>query len=352
MGSAGIDALLVGPSADLRYLAGYDAPALERMTLLAVPLDGEPTLVVPELERPRAEASSAGDIARIASWGETEDPLHLVRKALPGRLRRAAVGDRLWAGFVLRLQEAFPGASFTVASEVTAPLRARKDPEEVAALARAAEIADGVALALRETRASGRTERDVARWISGRLLEGGCERVNFAIVASGPNAASPHHEPGDRVLEPGDALVCDFGGLVEGYCSDITRTFVVGRAPDPELAEQYAVLGEAQEAGVRAVGPGVGAEDVDRAARRPIEEAGLGDLFVHRTGHGIGLEEHESPWIVSGNDEPLAPGMAFSVEPGVYAPGRHGARIEDIVVVTDSGVERLNHAPRDLAVVG
>ena len=350
MERAGIDALLVGPSADLRYLTGYDAPLLERLTLLVLPVVDEAVLVVPELERSRAEDSGAGGVARIVTWGETEDPYAHVRDAARNGEGRLAVGERLWATFLLALQESFPHAKFDRASSVLRTLRMRKDALELDALRRAGLAADRVAAGLAGERVSGRTEREVARWISDSLLTQGCEHVGFAIVASGPNAASPHHEPGDRVIEQGDALVCDFGGTVDGYSSDITRTFCVGEPP-AGFSDAYAVLAKAQDAAVSAVAPGVAAETVDATARAIIADAGYGDAFIHRTGHGIGLEVHEEPYIVAGNAEPLAEGMTFSVEPGIYLAGRFGMRIEDIVAVTESGVERLNAAPRNAVVL-
>lgn len=344
--AAGISALCVGPGADLRYLTGYDALPLERLTLLVVPADGEPVLVVPSLERPRAESQGVGDRVAIRSWDETEDPFALVGP-LGGTI---AVGDRLWAAFVLGLQRASPGATLTLASRITGPLRIRKDKAEIEALREAGRIADGVAHAIASLGVAGRTEREVSRMIGDALLSGGCERVSFAIVAAGENAASPHHEPGDRIIAEGDALVCDFGGTVDGYGSDITRTFSVGE-PSAELAHVHDVVRRAQQAAVDAVRPGVTASAVDAAARELIAAEGLGDAFVHRTGHGIGLEEHEEPYIVAGNTTPLEPGMAFSVEPGVYLAGRLGVRIEDIVIVTDDGAERVNTAPHDLVVL-
>lgn len=349
MQGAGADALLVGPSADLRYLTGYDAPQLERLTMLALRADGEAVLVVPDLERPRAEDSGAGDVARIVTWGETDDPYALVASAL-GDAGRIAVGERMWAVFVLELQRRFTRSSFIGSSPVMRELRMRKDDAELDLLRRAAAAADGVAAGLAGERVSGMSERAVARWIGEAMLTRGIEHVGFAIVASGPNSASPHHEPGDRVIEPGDALVCDFGGTIEGYSSDITRTFCVGEPPDG-FADAYAVLAKAQDAAVTAVAPGVAAHDVDAAARSVIADAGFGDAFVHRTGHGIGLEVHEDPYIVSGNDLALEPGMTFSVEPGIYLRGRFGMRIEDIVAVTEDGVERLNAAPRNPVVL-
>jgi Xaa-Pro aminopeptidase len=316
--------------------------------MLVLPREGEATLVVPALEAPRVEERPGAFVLR--PWGETEDPVAIVA-GLAGRPDRAAVGDRTWATFLLGLEEALPGTRFVRASTVTGELRSRKDAAEVEALRAAARVVDGIALAMRERPFAGRTEADISRELVERMLEGGHERANFAIVASGPNAASPHHEPGERVVEPGDSVVCDFGGAMAGYCSDITRTFVVGE-PSGALVDLYEVLFRAQEEGVRAARVGVACEAVDGAARSVIDAAGYGEYFIHRTGHGIGLEEHEDPYLVSGNATPLAPGHVFSVEPGIYLPGRCGARIEDIVVATEAGPERLNEAPRDLAVVG
>jgi Xaa-Pro aminopeptidase len=204
---------------------------------------------------------------------------------------------------------------------------------------------------MRERPFAGRSELEVHRELVERMLEGGHERANFAIVAAGANAASPHHDPSARVIEPGDVVLCDFGGTMRGYCSDITRMFVVGDV-DAEVRDAYDVLVAAQEAGVQAATVGTSCAAVDAAARAVIAEAGYGDFFVHRTGHGIGTEAHEDPYVVAGNATPLVPGHAFSVEPGIYLPGRFGLRLEDIVVATDAGPERLNHAPRDLAIVG
>jgi Xaa-Pro aminopeptidase len=318
--------------------------------MLVLPVSGEATLVVPRLEAPRVEERP--DVFALRPWDETEDPVAIVA-GLAGRPATAAVGDRTWARFVLDLQRQLPGTSWRRASEITGPLRAVKGQDEVAALRRAAEAADRVAAALQagDIPLVGRTEADVSAELGRRLVEEGHARVNFAIVGSGPNAASPHHEPGERIVEVGDSIVCDFGGTMAGYCSDITRTFVVGEPP-ADLVDLYDVLFEAQEQAVRAARVGVTCEQVDAAARSVIAAAGYGDYFIHRTGHGIGLEEHEDPYLVSGNATPLAPGHAFSVEPGIYLPGRCGARIEDIVVATEDGPERLNDAPRALAVVG
>jgi Xaa-Pro aminopeptidase len=348
----GVDALLLGPSADLAYLTGYRPPALERLTMLVLPASGDARLVVPALEAPLARDHLGGLEIEVAAWGETDDPVRLVGDALAaaGAARgRLAVGDQLWSRFLLLLQDALAGAAFTTASAVTRQLRMRKDPEEVEALARAAAAIDGVVEQLAGLRWAGRSEQALARDIA-QAVRDSHDECCFVIVASGPNAASPHHTATGRVIRPGDAVVVDIGGRLDGYCSDTTRTLVV-EEPPPGFQELYTLLHAAQLAGCAAVRPGVPAAAVDAACRDPITAAGHGELFLHRTGHGIGLEEHEDPWIVAGNDEPLEPGMAFSVEPGLYPQGRYGARIEDIVVCTPDGGRRLNRTSRDLRVV-
>jgi Xaa-Pro aminopeptidase len=352
LGERGMDALLLGPSADLRYLTGYQAPPLERMTLLVLPAAGDARLVVPALEAPLARDHLGGLDVEVAVWQETDDPVALVHATLEAAgavTGRLGVGDQLWSVFLLRLQAALPGAAFAAASTVTRHLRMRKDPEEVEALARVAAAVDRVVDGLEGLRWAGRTELELAGDLQAAIRDGHDE-VCFTIVGSGPNAASPHHVAARRVIQPGDTVVVDIGGRLDGYCSDTTRTLVVGEPP-PGFQEAYAVLHAAQLAGCAAVGPGVPAEAVDAACREVIAAAGHGEHFIHRTGHGIGLEEHEDPYIVAGNREPLEPGMTFSVEPGIYLPGRFGARIEDIVTCTDEGGTRLNTTSRNLRVV-
>lgn len=341
-----IAALLVGPSADLRYLVGYDALPLERLTLLVVPVDAEARLIVPQLEVARAEDSGAADLARLAPWGETQDPVALLVDLLgAGGQRALAVQDHLWTSFTLAFQQALPKATWVPGSQVTGPLRLRKDPDEQERLREVGRAIDRVHAQVPELLRPGRTEKEVGRDIA-ELILADHDEVSFIIVGSGPNGASPHHETGERVLETGDAVVVDIGGVRRGYCSDCTRDYVVGEAP-PGYDEVHDLLQRAQQAAVEAVRPGVRAQEVDAAAREPIVAAGYGEYFIHRTGHGIGVESHEEPWIVAGNALELAPGMAFSIEPGIYLPGRFGARIEDIVLVTDDGVERLNERPRE-----
>ena len=350
-GAAGLGALLLTPGPDLRYVTGYDAQQLERLTCLALPAGGDPFLVVPRLELPAAQASPAGAFGlEMIPWDETDDPYELVARRL-GPVSSVGLADRMWAMMVLRFRAALPAARQGLASVALRDLRSRKSPAEVAALREAGAAIDRVHAAVPGWLRPGRTELEVAADVAAAITSEGHARTDFVIIASGPNAASPHHEPSGRVLQPGDAVVVDIGGTMpSGYCSDCTRVYAIGNPP-AEFTAYYQVLRDAQEAACAAVRPGVSAEAVDAAARTPITQAGYGPEFVHRTGHGIGLETHEDPYIVAGNAEPLAPGMAFSVEPGIY-PGPHGARIEDIVVCTEQGYERLNHVTRELVVVG
>jgi Xaa-Pro aminopeptidase len=349
MRELGVDALLLSLGADLPWLTGYEAMPLERLTMLVLPVDGVATLVVPRLEAPRVDPDE--DVFTVRPWDETDDPVALVAR-LVGSRRALAVGDRTWATFLVGLQRELPVATWDRASVVTGPLRAVKDPTEIDALRAASAAADRVAeqLLAGEIALVGRTEAEVSADIGRRLRAEGHQKVNFAIVGSGPNAASPHHEPGRRVIGAGESVVCDFGGTMDGYCSDITRTVFTGEPPR-EFADLYAVLQDAQAAAVTAATVGAPCEQVDAVARRRITDGGYGAQFIHRTGHGIGLEEHEDPYIVKGNALPLEPGHAFSVEPGIYVDGRWGARIEDIVVASEAGPESLNGVDHDLHVV-
>ena len=348
--ASGLSALLLTPGPDLRYVTGYDAHQLERLTCLVVPAGGDPFLVVPRLELKAAQASPAGALGvEIVAWGETEDAFGMIKGRIGG-VESLGLSDRMWALNVLRFAATFPGARQALASTVLSDLRIRKSAAEVAALRAAGEAIDRVHAQVPRWLEAGVTEREVAAKIAEAILAEGHVSVDFTIVGSGPNAASPHHEVSDRVLLTGDVVVVDIGGTMpSGYCSDCTRTYAIG-TPPAEFAEYYEVLREAQDAGVRSARPGATAESVDKATRDIIDGAGYGEWFIHRTGHGIGLETHEDPYIVAGNATPLEPGMAFSVEPGIY-PGPHGARIEDIVVCTEDGHQRLNNAPRDLIVV-
>jgi Xaa-Pro aminopeptidase len=348
---SGLDALLITPSTDLRYLTGYAAMPLERLTCLVVPAAGDPVLFVPQLEKAAAVASAVGQLGLdINAWGETEDPYALVAAAIPAA-SAVAVDNHMWAEKVLGFRRALPTADQWLAGGILRELRMRKSPEEIEELRRAGQAIDRVHERIGEWLRAGRSERDVGRDIADAIIAEGHVRVDFVIVGSGPNGASPHHDTSDRVIQPGDPVVVDIGGTTEaGYCSDETRTYAVGEAPDDFLA-YYEVLLAAQLAACDAVRPGIACDAIDAAAREVIADAGYGEYFIHRTGHGIGLDVHEDPYIVAGNNLPLEPGMTFSIEPGIYLPGRHGARIEDIVACTETGVERLNLRPRELTVL-
>jgi Xaa-Pro aminopeptidase len=357
MAELGVDALVLSHGADLPWLTGYHAMPLERITALVLTASGDAVLIVPELETPRVP--KAPDLFELKPWGELEDPVAIASGIIASaKGARIGISDRAWAANLLAFQAALAGASWLAASGVTSDLRAVKDETEIVCLRAASAAADRVATSLQsgDVPLIGRTEAQVSEDISTRLVAEGHAQVNFAIVGSGPNGASPHHEAGERIIERGDVVVCDFGGALAldgdvGYCSDITRTVCIGEPADSDVLGCYEVLKRAQQAGVDAVTPGVSAASVDEATRRVIDDAGLGSWFIHRTGHGIGIEEHEDPYIVKGNDITLLPGHCFSVEPGIYMPGRFGMRLEDIVVVSDSGCERLNTADHAIVVL-
>ncbi|HEY0807638.1 MAG TPA: Xaa-Pro peptidase family protein [Pseudonocardiaceae bacterium] len=344
--NAGVDALLVSPGSDLRYLLGVGGASFERLTCLVVPADGTPTLVVPKLERPGYATDDLG--VDVVTWVDGEDPYRLAYQAI-GKPSRIAVTDMMPALHVLGLRAGAPDAEQVLAGPILRDLRMRKDEAELAALKKAGDAIDRVHARMGEWLRAGRTEAEVGGDIAAAIVAEGHTAAAFVIVGSGPNGASPHHDVSDRVIEHGDVVVVDIGGPVpEGYHSDSTRTYVLGAPREPDVLATYQVLQRAQQTAVDVVRPGVTAQTVDDTARQIIADAGFGDYFIHRTGHGIGLDVHEEPYIIAGNDLPLEPGMAFSVEPGIYLPGRWGARIEDIVVVTDHGVASLNNRPHDL----
>ncbi len=343
MAAAGIEALLLSVGSDLPYLTGYRAMPLERLTM-AVVTSSDAVLVIPELEAPRVDRRTLP--MELHTWSETEDPVRLVAARL-GRAGSIAVGTETWARFLIALQEAVPNASWSDAAPLLSELRIRKDPDELEKLSAVGAAADSVMERLRDMPFAGRSEADLAAEISALLRAAGHDTVEFAIVASGPNGASPHHEPSQRVMSAGDLVVCDFGGSMAGYQSDTTRTFRVGGV-GAEEQDAYEALREAQQAAFDAVRPGVTCGEIDRTARTVLDGAGWGEYFIHRVGHGIGLDVHEEPYLVEGNATMLETGMVFSIEPGVYVPGRFGMRIEDIVAVTGDGAVRLNQSSRDL----
>ena len=344
-----IDTLLLSVGHDLPYLTGYTAMPLERLTMLVVPRDGDATMLIPALEAPRV--NEVPGVFDLLPWGEVEDPTAIVARLASGS-QRIAVGDQMWARFLVELLPQLPGAEYTRAVDVVGPLRMAKDRAEIDALAAAGAAVDRIAGELQrgEIPLIGRTEAEVSAHLGRRIIEEGHDKVNFAIVAAGENAASPHHHAGSRVIGENEIVLCDFGGTMAGYCSDTTRCVFTGE-PTAEIAEAYEVLHEAQRVGAEAGVAGTPCEDVDRATRRVIAEAGYGDYFIHRTGHGIGMEEHEDPYIVEGNTLPLEAGHAYSVEPGIYVPGKWGMRLEDIVVATEDGPRRLNNSDHRLVPV-
>ncbi len=344
-----VGALLVSPGSDLTYLTGHAIQSSERLTCLVLDGEGRATLLVPELEAPRARSAAPG--IDVVTWGETDDPIGLVAALVP-RSGAIAVDDRMWSTFVLALTAVLEGRRFAVGSTVLAPLRMRKDPAEIDALRRVAQGADRAYATIRDRAFAGRTEHEVSAEIRALLVAEGHEETSFAIVGSGPNGASPHHEAGKRRILDGDTIVLDFGGVEDRYCSDLTRTVHVGAEVDADVRRVHDVVRRAQEAGYAGARAGVAASAVDAAARAVIDEAGYGAYFIHRLGHGIGLDGHEPPYLVRGNEALLDVGMAFSIEPGIYLPGRFGVRVEDIAYLDDAGVARpLNDADRTLAIV-
>ena len=341
--------LVIAPGSDLRYFIGRPGGSFERLTALLIPADGAPALVVPKLEAPGYDGLPLEDLGvEVVTWVDGVDPYNLAAQRLAGA-ERVAVSDFTPALHVLAIRDALPKAEQVLAGPIVRELRMRKDAAEIEALRKAGAAIDRVHARVGEWLRPGRTEAEVGADIAAAIVEEGHTEADFVIVASGPNSASPHHAVSGRAIEAGDVVVVDIGGPVaEGYNSDSTRTYAVGTPRDADVTATYAVLQQAQQAAVDAVRPGVTAESVDAAARDVIAAAGFGDYFIHRTGHGIGLDVHEDPYIVAGNELPLEAGMAFSVEPGIYQPGRWGARIEDIVVVTADGAESMNKQPHDL----
>ena len=359
MHAHGLDYIVVGPSADLFYLTGAQKGQSERLLLLILSQAGPAYLLLPAFE-----ASSLRDLPEevfVRTWEESDNPARMAASLIasgshshPGGLQcTVGVGDTLWSVFLLRLQGELPRAAFTTASTVLTTMRQIKSEEEIEALRRSGSIADQVFNEMRERPFTGRTETDIALEIQARLRSHGLTVPGLPIVASGPNGASPHHHTGERVIERSDVVVLDFGGTWQGYYSDITRTVFAGVAPEPtsEEANVYNLVATAQDVAVRAVRPGMACESLDAVARDFLAEAGYGEYFTHRLGHGIGLEGHEPPYLVEGNDTQLQPGMAFTIEPGLYLPGRFGVRVEDTVYLSDAGAVRLNNVDRGVVVM-
>ena len=344
---AGLHGIIVTPGPDLVWLTGYHPTAItERLTMLVLTPDAHPTLLVPILERPDAEAAAGSANLDIVDWSDGVDPY-----AAAGRLLRPdsrfGISDSAWAMHLLGLQSAVPRTGYRALSHSLPMMRAVKDANELGRLAQAGAAADATYDEIVKVRFAGRREDEVAADLARLLRQFGHEQVDFTVVGSGPNGANPHHEADDRVIEQGDAVVLDFGGLMYGYGSDTTRTVCVGE-PSSQVREIHEIVRRAQQTAFEAVQPGVACQDIDRVARAVITEAGYGAQFIHRTGHGIGVTTHEPPYLVEGETQRLRPGMCFSIEPGIYLAGRFGVRIEDIVTVTDSGGDRLNNTDRAL----
>jgi len=349
--AAGLNGVIVAPGPDLVWLTGYQPTAItERLTMLVLAAGEEPTLVVPALERPDAESAEGAGALSMIDWTDGTDPYPLAAGLLPPD-GRFGISDSAWAMHLLGLQHALPATTYLALTQSMPMLRAVKDANELARLALAGEAADAAYQEIVRVRFAGRQETEVAADLARLLREFGHEQVDFTVVGSGPNGANPHHEAGERVIEPGDAIVLDFGGLRYGYGSDTTRTVCVGE-PDSEVQQVHDVVRAAQQAAFEAVRPGVACQEIDRVARAVITDAGYGEQFIHRVGHGIGVTTHEPPYMVEGEEQPLKPGMCFSIEPGIYLAGRFGVRIEDIVTVTDTAGRRLNNTDHHLRVVG
>ncbi|MFE3739499.1 M24 family metallopeptidase [Streptomyces sp. NPDC059134] len=347
---AGLAGLLVAPGPDLVHLTGYRPTAdTERLTLLVVAAGRDPVLVVPALEAPDAARAAGAPALTLRDWTDGTDP-YGVTAPLLDPAGRFGVSDNAWAMHLLALQRALPGTSYAALTEALPMLRAVKDARELERIAAAGAAADAAYEEILKVGFAGRRETDVAADLARLLREHGHSQVDFTVVGSGPNGADPHHEADERVIDRGDMVVLDFGGLKYGYGSDTTRTVHVGE-PTAEERRVHEVVRAAQQAGFEAVRPGAACQEVDRAARAVIADAGYGAYFIHRTGHGIGVTTHEPPYMIEGEERPMVPGMCFSVEPGVYLPGRFGVRIEDIVTVTEDGGRRLNNTPREMAIV-
>jgi len=350
-GDAGLTGLVITPGYDLRYLTGSRAQTFERLTALVLPDSGNATVVVPRMELASLKESAIAELGlTVRDWVDGDDPYQLVSAALGGAPAAIAVTDSMPALHLLPLAGVL-GVLPVLATDVLRKLRMVKEECEIDALRKAGSAIDRVHARVPDFLVPGRTEADVAANIAEAIVAEGHSAVAFIIVGSGPHGADPHHSYSDRELQAGDIVVVDIGGAYEpGYHSDSTRTYSIGD-PEPDVAQQYSILQQAQRAAFDAVRPGVTAAQVDAAARDVLAEAGLAEFFVHRTGHGIGLSVHEEPYIIAGNELPLAAGMAFSIEPGIYFPGSWGARVEDIVVVTEDGALSVNNRPHDLIVV-
>ena len=347
MKAQGTDYLVLAPTSNLVYLTGLKTTADERLQVFLVPAEGKSVMILPEMYREVAENLEKNSF-ELLTWADGTDPADLLLPLINKHSAIAAVDERMWAGHFLSLKKAFPGYDFIGASGLMRQVRMLKDKNEISLLEKAGGLTDNVMGEVLMVIQPGISEKELAFFVENKLKEYGAEDLSFKpIVASGPNTSSPHHNTGERKIMLGDLVVLDFGGLFQGYCSDMTRTFSMGKATK-EVKKVYNAVKEANEAAFRAVQEGTSCEKVDEAARKAIARAGYAQYFVHRTGHGIGLDIHEDPFIVFGNQETLKTGMTFSIEPGIYLPGQYGVRIEDIVGLSDKGPVRFNNFSREL----
>jgi Xaa-Pro aminopeptidase len=354
MADAGVDVLLVSPSADYRYLTGLVPPVPTRLTFLVVPLEGTIELVTPSLEAAGFEMhEELQGLIEPVPWSDGDDPAEVAAASVRrrGTTRRVAVSDRTWAKHLVPLSDRLSGTAIVAGGALLGAVRAVKDTSEIDALDEAAGRISRVTDRLAELEWIGRSEREIAADVAERMRESGHEEVSFVIVASGPHSANPHGMPTNRKVEHGDVVQIDIGGKAGTYSSDIARVVSVGE-PSDEVREVYSIVVRAYEAALAEAAVGITGEAVDAAARAVITDAGYGSNFLHRTGHGIGLDEHEEPFIIAGNTEPLVAGNVFSIEPGIYLPDRFGVRLENIVALEDTGPRELSRDLHEIIVAG
>ena len=349
-----LDWIALLPGTNLYYLTGVSFHSTERTLIGLFPAEGTPMMVMPTLEQPKIIDEAPFEIEYFL-WDDGQGPVDAFTAAVD-KLGGTGITVGVEALF-MRFQELelfrnlAAGAKLTTADEALTFARAKKDDAEIALMRKAVEITENALENALTKVKPGMTEREISKEVELAILsEGG--NLNFALVQGGETTTQPHSEGGDRKVQVGDPLLFDWGAAYRGYTADITRTFVVGTDPDPKLSEIYELTKAANQAGREACAPGVPAQEVDRATRKVIEDGGFGEFFIHRTGHGLGLDVHEDPYIVEGNETPLEVGNVFTVEPGLYVPGVGGVRVEDNVVVTEDGSESLTTIDREMRVIG
>jgi Xaa-Pro aminopeptidase len=346
MRKGGIDLLVIGPSASFRYFVGCNALTTMRFIAFLLTATGEAAILTPKIQEP----IYARQEIPLISWDDTQSPYKVMEGIVKKTgVRTIAVNDELWSTFFIGIRDQFPNSPMVAGQSIAGELRLRKDSSELALLRAASERIDAVWDEFRKTttRLSGETELAVRSHVDSLMRKHGFEEVAWVDIGAGPNGASPLHSGGEYIIQEGDPVVMDFAGTYKGYFADICRVAVAGK-PSPDYLKIYDVCLEAQEAAFRAVAPGVPCQEIDRAGRKVITAHGLGEHFIHRLGHGLGLAGHEPPYIIEGNTQPIEVGMVFSDEPGIYIPNRWGVRIEDIIVATPNGGERINHTTKEL----